>query len=31
MLEVVLPPRWRTIPMYQRFGGVVPPEQDAVR
>jgi hypothetical protein len=31
MLEVVLPPRWRTIPMYQRFGDVGPPELDAVR
>jgi hypothetical protein len=31
MLEVVLPPRWRSIPMYQRFGEVGPPEQDAVR
>jgi hypothetical protein len=31
LLEVMLPPRWRTMPLYQRFGEVGPPELDAVR
>jgi hypothetical protein len=31
MLEVVLPPRWRRTPLYQRFGEVGPPELDAVQ
>jgi hypothetical protein len=30
LLEVVLPPRWRTTALYQRFGEVGPPELDAV-
>jgi hypothetical protein len=30
MLEVVLPPRWRSAALYQRFGEVGPPELDAV-
>jgi len=31
MLEVVLPPRWRDTPLYQRFDRVGPPELDAVQ
>jgi hypothetical protein len=31
LLEVVLPPRWRTTRLYQRFGEVGPPELDAVQ
>ena len=30
MLEAVLPPRWRNMALYQRFGDVGPPELDAV-
>jgi hypothetical protein len=30
MLEVVLTPGWRRMPLYQQFGEVGPPEQDAV-
>jgi hypothetical protein len=31
MLEVMLPPRWRKMSLYQQFGEVGPPELDAVR
>ena len=30
MLEVILPPWWRGMSLYQRFGEVGPPEMDAV-